>query len=85
MILFIWCAFGINIAGPVGSKGLPDGSGGKEFACNAGDPGSIPGLGISPGRKWRQSTAVFLPGEFHGRRSLVGYSPWGHKESDMTE
>ena len=28
---------------------------------------------------------VFLPGKFHGRRSLVGYSPWGHKESDTTE
>ena len=35
-------------------------------------------------RKWRP-TPVFLPGKFHGRRSLVGYSPWGHKESDMTE
>ena len=29
-------------------------------------------------------TPVFLPGEFHGQRSLVGYSPWGHKESDTT-
>ena len=28
---------------------------------------------------------VFLPGEFYGQRSLVGYSPWGHKESDTTE
>ena len=32
-----------------------------------------------------QSTPVFLPGEFHGQRSLAGYSPWGHKESDITE
>ena len=30
-------------------------------------------------------TLVFLPGEFHRQRSLVGYSPWGHKESDMTD
>ena len=30
-------------------------------------------------------TPVFLPGEFHGQRSLVSCSPWGHKESDMTE
>ena len=30
-------------------------------------------------------TPVFLPGEFHGQRSLAGYSPWGLKESDMTE
>ena len=35
-------------------------------------------------RKW-QPTPVFLPGEFHGQRSPVGYSPWGHKESDTTE
>ena len=32
-----------------------------------------------------QSTPVLLPGKSHGQRSLVGYSPWGHKESDMTE
>ena len=35
-------------------------------------------------RKW-QATPEFLPGESHGQRSLVGYSPWGCKESDMTE
>jgi len=35
-------------------------------------------------RKW-QSTPVLLPGKFHGLRSLVGYSLWGHKESDLTE
>ena len=35
-------------------------------------------------RKW-QPTPVFLSGEFHGQRSLVGYSLWGHKESDTTE
>ena len=48
-----------------------------------------PGLDLWVGkipwrRKW-QPTRVFLPGEFHGQRSLVSYSPWGHKESDMTE
>ena len=32
-----------------------------------------------------QPSPVFLSGEFHGQRSLVGYSPWGCKESDMTE
>ena len=49
------------------------------------DVGLIPGSGKSPGgRKW-QPIPVFLPGEFHGQRSLVGYSPWGHKELDMTE
>ena len=35
-------------------------------------------------RKW-QPTTVLLLGESHGGRSLVGYSPWGHKESDMTD
>ena len=64
--------------------GFPDGSDGKESACNAGDPGLIAGLGIPWRRKW-QSTPVFLPGEFNGQRSLAGYSPWGHTELDMTE
>ena len=35
-------------------------------------------------QKW-QPTPVFLPGEFHGWKSLVGYGPWGHKEPDTTE
>ena len=57
----------------------------KASAWNAGDPGSIPGLGRSPGEgKWHP-TPVLLPGESHGGRSLVRYSPWGHKELDMTE
>ena len=38
-----------------------------------------------PWRRAWQPTPVFLPGEFHGQRSLAGYSPWGHKENDMTE
>ena len=102
---------------------------GKESACNAGDPGLIPGSGrsqeLNPGEgigcplqyswsslkaqtvknvaqtvkpamwetwvgkiPWRRvwpPTPVFLPGEFHGRSSLVGYSPWGFEESDTTE
>ena len=39
---------------------------------------------ISWRRKW-QSTPILLPGKSHGQRSLVGYSPWGHKESDMAK
>ena len=38
-----------------------------------------------PLEKGMATTPVFLPGEFHGQRSLVGYSPWGHKELDTTE
>ena len=61
------------------AMGFPDSSVGRESACNAGDLGSIPGLGRSPWRRERLPTPVFLPGEFHGL-----YSPWGRKESDTT-
>ena len=40
---------------------------------------------ISAWRRKRQPTPVFLPGKLHGRRNLVGYCSWGHKELDMTE
>ena len=60
---------------------FPCGSAGIESACNAGDLGSIPGLGRYPGEgKGYLPTPVFWPGEFHGL-----YSPWGGKESDTTE
>ena len=61
---------------------LPGGSEVKASACKAGDLGLIPGFPW--GRKW-QPTPVFLPGESHGQRSLVGYSPRGRKELDTTE
>ena len=59
----------------------------KNPPTNAGDPrdaGSIPGSGRSWRRKW-QPIPVFLPRKFQAQRSLVGYSPKGHKASDMTE
>ena len=65
--------------------GVPGGSEGKEFACNAGDLSLIPGLGRSPREENGNPTPLFLPGESHGWRSLVGYSPRVRKESDMTE
>ena len=43
------------------------------------------GLELLCGEGNGNPTPVFLPEEFHGQRSLAGYSPWGHKESDMTE
>ena len=50
------------------------------------DTGSVPGSGRSPGGgNGNPPTAVFLLGESHGQRSLMGYSPWGRKEVDMTE
>ena len=42
-------------------------------------------LGQEDPLKEEMSTSVFLPGKFHGQRSLAGWSPWGLKESDMTE
>ena len=42
-------------------------------------------IGKIPWRKEWLPTPVFLPGEFHGQRSLAGYSPWGCKQSDTTE
>ena len=50
-------------------------------AADAGDTGLVGK--ISWRRKW-QYTPVFLPGKSHGERSLAGYSPWSHKESDTT-
>ena len=58
---------------------------GKEPACQCRRRKFNPWIGKIPwSRKW-QPTSVFLPGKFHGNRSLLGYSPRGHKESDMTE
>ena len=46
---------------------------------NAGDVGMILGSGRFPWRRKWQPTPVFLPGEPHGQKSLVGCDPWGHK------
>ena len=61
----------------------------KNPPANVGDNRDIVGLDPWGGkipwkRKW-QPAPVLLPGKFHRQRILVGYSPWGHKESDMTE
>ena len=50
-----------------------------------GNLGLIPGLGSSPGEGNGLPTPVFLPGDFRGQKSLAGYSPWDHNESDMTK
>ena len=61
----------------------------KNPPANAGDARdvtSILGSERSPeGGNGNPFPPVFLPGKFHGKSSLAGYSPWGHKESDMTE
>ena len=66
-------------------RGFSGSSVSKESACSVGDLGSIPGSGRSPGEGNGYPTPVFLLREFHELRSLVGYSPWGRKESDTTE
>ena len=58
--------------------GFPDSSVGKESACNAGDPGSIPGFGKSPGE------GKGYPLQYSGLENSMD-SPWGRKESDTTE
>ena len=70
------------------SVGLPSWLSGKETICQWGRckrPGFNPWVGKIPWRKKWQPTPGFLPGKFHGPRSLVGYSPWGCKQSDRTE
>ena len=67
------------------SKGFPGGSDDRESACNAGDTGSIPGSGRSPGKgNGNPLRYSCLENPMDGGTSL-GYSPWGHKESDTTK
>ena len=66
------------------SMDFPGGSEVKASACNAEDLGSIPGLGRSLEKEMTTHSSI-LARESHGWRSLVSYSPQGHKEWDMTE
>ena len=70
--------------------GLPKWHCGKESACQCRKCSRHQRHGFNPwagkfpwSMKW-QPISVFLPGKFHGEKSLMGYSPWGCKESDMT-
>ena len=68
--------------------GFPGGASGKESACQCRRHKrcgfNLRARKIPWNRKW-QPVQGFLPGKFNGQRSLVGYNPWGCKESDMTE
>ena len=69
-------------------RGFADGASGKEPTCQCRRCkrcGFDPWVGKIPWRRTWQPTPVFLPGESHGQRSLVGYSPWGLKETDTAE
>ena len=67
---------------------FPGGSDGQESVCQCRRCKRHwfdPWVGKMPWRRKWQPTPVFLPGESHGQRNLAGYSPWGCKESNMTE
>ena len=64
---------------------FPGSSAGKESACNAGDLGSILGLGRSPGGGHDNPLQCSCLENPHAQRSLAGYGPWGHKETDTAE
>ena len=64
---------------------FPGGSDGKQSTCNAGDLGLIPVLGRSPGGEHGHQLQYSCLENLHGQRILVGYNPWGCKESDITE
>ena len=68
-----------NVSFLLQNWGFPGGSDGKESACNAGDQ-----VWKIPWRREWLPTPVFLPGEFQGQKSLMGYSPWGCKELTNT-
>ena len=70
---------------PTELGGFPGGSVVKNVSTNLWDLASIPGSGRSPGGENDNPLQYSRPGEFHGQRSLASYSPWGHKETDMTE
>ena len=67
------------------SLGFPCGLVGKESTCKVGDLGSIPGLGRSSRGGHGNPLKILYLEKPHGQRSLTGYSPWDHKEWDMTE
>ena len=81
----IKCFLTLEIFNPLS---LPGGASGKELACQGRgwkQWGFDPRVWKIPGRRAQQPTPVSLPGEFHGQRRLMGYSPWRRKEFDTTE
>ena len=67
---------------------FPGGTSGKEPSCQCRRHKETGVQFLSQKDPWRrpwQPAPVFLPGESHGQRNLVGYSPWGHKDSNTTE
>ena len=67
------------------AQGIPRPGSGKESTCQCRRCEFDPWVWKIPWKREWLSTPVFLPGESHGQRKLMGHSPWGHKESDLTE
>ena len=85
----VWFWYWPQVSIPLSiGKLLPSWLSGKESACQCRRHrrlGFDPWVGKIPWRRKWQCTPVFLPGKFHGQKSLAGYNPWGLKETDMTE
>ena len=75
----VFVSGGLNNGALASASVFPVGSAGKESVCNAGDLGSIPGLGRSP----EEGKGYLF--QYSGLENSMDYSPWGHKESDTTE
>ena len=78
---YLWCLF----EGIFESIDFPGGSDSKASCLQGERRGFHPWVGKILWRRKGQPTPVLFPRKSHGRRSLVGYSPWGRKESDKTE
>ena len=76
------CYTKIKIVPPLRFRGDSDA---RKSAHNSRRPGFNPWMRMIPWRREWLPTPVFLPGKSHGQRSLVGFSPWGRKESNTTE
>ena len=75
----------VNLGGIIWGIGLPGGASHEEPACQCKRGKFDPWVRKTPWKSAWQPILVFLPGKFHGQRSLKGYSPWGSKELDTTE
>ena len=87
-ILYIYYIYNYTYISPFPFGGFPGGASGKEPACQCRRHkrrGFDPLVEKMPWRRKWHPAPVFLPGESHGQRILVGYSPWGRTELDTTK
>ena len=82
---WLWAGYWLVVGIYKPWNGVPWGLRWKRICLQCRRPGFDPWVRKIPWRRERLLTPAFLPGESHGQRSLAGYNPWCHKESDMTE